>query len=238
MLINPAIFILLVTAVLGLSAVILFIIQSYNHLIKKIEQAEREKLHLHDAVNQKATEILEHTHRQNTQVIEDVAKQAKELLSATQADKGSEADKLRNTLDALLIQQQKNTETMNDRFSKNYLEALEKLRNQDIKSFEKVSADAAEIATKEMQDFTKSLKGETIDAHAIMRERIEQEYAKAEEEIEKYKLEKLKMIDASVYPLLKNVVSLVVGKSLTQSDHESLVTQAIQDAAREITIKE
>lgn len=235
MLINPAIFILLIAAILGLALVILFIIQSYNHLIKKIEQVENEKLHLHDAVNQKAQEILEDTHKQNVRIIEEANKQAAQILSTAQVSKTDAEGLLKEKLDQLIDLQKKNTDEMNERFSKNYLEALQKLKNQDVKNFEKVSLEAADLLSKEMQDFTKTLKGETIDTHTIMQERIEQEYAKAEEEIEKYKEEQMKKIDASLYPILKNVISLVVGKSLTAADHEELVTQAIQESARELT---
>lgn len=237
MLINPAIFILLVAAVFGLSVVILLIIQSYNHLIKKIEQADSEKIHLHEAVNQKATQILEDTHEQNIQIIGEANRKAAEILATAQVSKTDAEEMLREKLDELIRLQKKNTDTMNDRFSKNYLEALEKLKNQDVKSFEKISTEAADIVSREMQDFTKTLKGETVDAHTIMRERIEQEYAKAEEEILAYKEAQLKKIDDSVYPLLKNVVSLVVGKTLTPSDHEDLIMQAITEATREFPQK-
>lgn len=237
MLINPAVFILLVAAVFGLSVVILLIIQSYNHLIKKIEQADREKIHLHEAVNQKATQILEDTHEQNVQIIGEANRKAAEILATAQISKTDAEEMLREKLDELISLQKKNTDSMNDRFSKNYLEALEKLKNQDVKSFEKISGEAAEIVSREMQDFTKTLKGETVDAHTIMRERIEQEYAKAEEEILAYKQAQLKKIDGSVYPLLKNVVSLVVGKTLTTSDHEDLIMQAITEATREFPHK-
>lgn len=237
MLLNPAVFILLVAAVFGLSVVILLIIQSYNHLIKKIEQADGEKIHLHEAVNQKATQILEDTHKQNVQIIGDANKKAAEILATAQISKTDAEDMLRMKLDELISLQKKNTDSMNDRFSKNYLEALEKLKNQDVKSFEKISGETADIVSREMQDFTKTLKGETVDAHTIMRERIEQEYAKAEEEILAYKQAQLKKIDDSVYPLLKNVVSLVVGKTLTTSDHEELIMQAITEATREFPQK-
>lgn len=233
MIINPAIFILLIAAILGLALVILFIIQSYNHLISKIEQADNEKIQLHDSINQKATQILEDTHKQNVQIIEEANRQAAQILSTAKDSKSGAEEMFKGKFDELIALQKQNTDSMNERFSKNYEEALEKLKSQDIKNFESISSVAADTLSRQMQDFGKTLKEETVDAHAIMQERIEQEYARTEEEIEKYKQEQLKKINASVYPLLKNVISLVIGKSLNPADHEDLVTQAIQEARQQ-----
>ena len=238
MIINPAIFILLVAAVFGLSAVILFIITSYNHLIKKIEQADEEKIHLHDSVNQKAVQILEDTRRQNIQILQAANKEAAKILSDATVNKADIQLLVKNKLDELIALQKKTTDTLNDQFSKNYQQALDKLKTQDIQAFEKISNDAADEVSKEMHEFTKILKDETVDAHSIMQERIEQEYAKAEQSIEEYRQQELKKIEAAVYPLLKNVISLVISRLLTTTDHEALITQAIQEASVQIPGKQ
>jgi F0F1-type ATP synthase membrane subunit b/b' len=68
----------------------------------------------------------------------------------------------------------------------------------------------------------------------IVKERIEQEYAKAERDIEQYKTTKLAKINEAMAPLLKNVVSLIISRSLSADDHEALIHDAIQDASNQI----
>ncbi|MBI2443511.1 MAG: hypothetical protein HYV40_06450 [Candidatus Levybacteria bacterium] len=230
MFINPLIFLVLVAAIFGLALVILFIINSYNHLIRKIEQAEEEKIHLHDSINAKASEMLQSAHEQNLKIIEDANKEAADILASAQVSKTEATTLLKEKIDQIVELQKKTTDSMNQQFAKNYQLALQKLQGEDIKSFEKISKDVENTVSTEMQEFTKTLKNETMDAHAIMQERIESEYAKVEEDIEKYKEEELNKIHDAVYPLLKNVISLVIGRSLSVQDHEELIIQAIQQA--------
>lgn len=233
MTINPAIFILLIAAVFGLAIVVLFIIQSYNHLIRKVEHAEEEKMHLHDSLNQKATQILDEAHEQNLKILEEANRQAAAILSEATLSKTATQAIAKEKLDEVLMLQKKTTDNLNQQFSKNYEAALNKLQSEDVRNLEKITHEVEETVSREMQDFTKTLKSETVDAHAIMQERIEQEYAKAEQDIDTYKKQQIAKIDASVYPLLKKVINLVIGKSLTAQDHELLVTEAIEEASRE-----
>ncbi|MDP3941436.1 MAG: hypothetical protein Q8Q49_03965 [bacterium] len=234
MLINPAIFLLLIASVFGLSLVIVFIITTFNHLLRKVEQADEEKIHLHDSVNQKAVQILEDTRKQNIQILQEANKEAAKILSEAGVNKADVQLLVKNKLDELIALQKKTTDTLNDQFSKNYQQALDRLREQDVRAFEKISNEAEETVTKEMQNFTKLLKDETVDVHTIMQDRIEQEYAKAEQSVEAYRQQELKKVEAAIYPLLKNVISLVIGRTLTTADHEALITQAIQEASSQI----
>jgi hypothetical protein len=232
MYLNPLIFILLIGSVVGLAVVILFIIQSYNHFLRKMQSFEEEKASLHDALTQKASNIIKDAHEQHTALIASNQQQVSDL--ANEAKRAADIEAFRKKLDALLSDQKAAVEKISEDFRKYYKNALAKLASDDVESVIKISKDIEDQTTAEMKDFTKTLREQTVDARKVMQEHVEEEYAKVEREIAEYKRQELVKIEQALYPLLTQITSMIIGRALDPKEHEKLIHDAITEAAKDI----
>lgn len=114
------------------------------------------------------------------------------------------------------------------------LEILEKTRLDVESRNEKLEIRLNKVEEKEMQDFGKALAGITADlqgeAATVVGQKIDEEFARAKLEIDGYKTQKLKEIDAKTTEIIKDVTRQVLGKALDTTKHSALVAAALEEA--------
>jgi len=82
-------------------------------------------------------------------------------------------------------------------------------------------------------ELSEVVKEETLDFRSALEKKMNEEVAKAEKEIEAYRLEQLKNIDNSLVKILSRVSQEVLGKAISLADHEELIIEALERAKRE-----
>lgn len=83
-----------------------------------------------------------------------------------------------------------------------------------------------------IDNFRKSLSVEITKAQEETRNTIKEAYSKASMEIEKYKEDRMKQIDASILSVIKEVTEKVLGKSISYDEHEKLVQKALEESKK------
>ena len=114
------------------------------------------------------------------------------------------------------------------------LDILEKYRLDTENRNEKLEIRLDKVEEKEMQDFKKAvvnvaseLQGE---AATVVGQKIDEEFAKARLEIQGYKAQKLKEIDAKATEIIKDVTRKALGKALDTAKHTALIAAALEEA--------
>lgn len=114
------------------------------------------------------------------------------------------------------------------------LEILEKVRLDMENRNEKLEIRLDKAEEKEITDFKKALVGITTDlqgeAATVVGQKIDEEFDRAKLEIEGYKAQKLKEIDAKTTEIIKDVTRQVLGKALDTTKHSALVAAALEEA--------
>lgn len=117
------------------------------------------------------------------------------------------------------------------------LEILNKSRIDLENRNDKLETRLDKIEEKEVTDFRKSLEQVTTDlrgeASVVVGQRVDEEFAKAREEIKGYKEMREKEIDGKVDQILKQVVYEVVGKTLNNDDHRELILKSLEEAKKQ-----
>lgn len=95
-----------------------------------------------------------------------------------------------------------------------------------------ISKDVEKDVKTGAEDFRKVLEMETVGVQKAVAKRVQDEFSVIEEQIQEYKSEKIKEIEAKSEVLLDKVVREVFGKGLTIKDHEQLIIRSLDQAKK------
>lgn len=107
------------------------------------------------------------------------------------------------------------------------LEILEKARLDTEARSEKLDIRLDRAEEKEIMDFKKAL-GQTTAG--VMKQKVDEEIAAAQAQIEGYKVKKMQEVDAKVQDMVSQVTKEVLGKALDTSKHTALIAAALEEA--------
>lgn len=226
MTIEPIIFFDLVAAIFILVIGLTVFAFLYARLLNKLHLAKKEEDHLKEQLNQKATVLLETARDKAFQIINQAGLSALEIVGKTKVYD----NKAKQALDLKL-------KDISDEFLIIYKEMLEELKRDNINIFKIMSKDIEKDTLDEVKDFKEILCRETLASQKIVEEKIEKEYAQAEEELKAYKEAKLRKIDDSIYEILKTISKIVLGKAIPLEEHEQLIIEALNRAKKEGVFK-
>lgn len=221
---------ILIGSILGLSVAILFIVNVYSRMTKKVEETEKEKILLHTNITKKAEDLLQEAHTTNVRIIADANKQATQIVAEAKQAKSQSEEALSQKLDQLLKVQEQTFEKLSSDFLKTYQDSLTKLQTQELQEVQKVSGAIEQTAEKQITEFQNTLAKETVDIEKHVKEEAEKKLADTDAQIQSYRESQFEAIRQEMYPLLQKIMTDALGKSLSLEDHEQLIKQALEDA--------
>lgn len=118
-------------------------------------------------------------------------------------------------------------------FDDEYKELFDSVKREYIARVDQTLSTIESIAQKEFEDFRKIIREETVESQSIIGKRVNSEFDLAKKEIEEYKKEQMAKIDSSIEAVLQKVAREVFGKTLSLSDHEDLIREALEQAKKE-----
>lgn len=236
MTLDPIIFILFAFSCLVLGVALVVLIFSYERLLKRLSNVEKENKDISADFYRKQEKIIEDARSIALKIIEEANLTASDMLSKTKNIREKSQETLNKHLELLLAHEKdfidKNSETL----LQDYKDSLQKLREEHIALFKSIATDIEKSAAYEVKDFREILQKETVSSQKIVEQEIENDYKKAQEELIAYKQERIKDIDESIYKLLLSVSKLVLSKALRVEDHEQLVIDSLAKAKEETGI--
>lgn len=118
-------------------------------------------------------------------------------------------------------------------FDQEYKTMITTIKQDYVKKADETLKIIEKIPEQELTDFSNILKKETVEAQSVIDKRVQEQFEKSQQEIQKYKEEKLKEVDRSINKIIIQVAGEVIGKTLSLSEHEKLVFDALESAKRE-----
>lgn len=202
-----------------LSLALIAIVALYSKTVKKMHLYQREEQHLKAQMHKKADEI-----------IEEAREKANKIIKEAHFIKNDAQDAFGKSLDIASQNQIKDFGKVASDFRESYKKELDLVKNEATEIVKKIAKDIERDTLNDLKDFKEILKKETFASQKIVEAKIEEDYKRAEQEVEAYKKERLKGVEDHIYLVLQEVSKLVLGKALSVEEHERLIIDALDNA--------
>lgn len=232
--ISPIIFFDLVISIFVLSIALLAMALSYYYLLRKMILREKRYDELFADMDKKGIDLLENARRRSAEIIEEATQKAQEIINQSQSLNIDSRKMIDEALETLIKHQISYFEKASQDFLEEYRKELNSLQNRTVEIANNVSKDIEMDTLKEVDDYEKIIQKETIDSQKIVEAKIEEDYAKIQNEVSLYKDQMLKKLDVEIYGILESVSKEAIGKSIPLAQHEQLIIDALEKAKKSI----
>ena len=232
--VSPIIFFDLVVSVFVLSIALLAMALSYYQVLRKMILREKRYDELFTGMDEKGIDLLENARKKSAEIIEEATQKAQEIINQSQSLNNDSRKMLDVALETLIKHQTSYFEKVSQDFLDEYKKELNSLRNKTVEIASNVSKDIEADTLREVDDYEKILQKETLDSQKIVEEKIEEDYARTQKEVSKYKDQMFKKIDEEIYGILESVSKEAIGKSIPFALHEQLIIDALEKAKKTI----
>ncbi len=201
----------LVLLAIGLVTLYLKLIDKYNELKhgKETQQVNPETL-------------IAQARARSQQILEEAHTKAVSLLSGSQEfmkrDEGLIAKQL---------------EKAQEEYSKTYKDLITASGVKAQTMIDRIPQEIKMTLVSAIDNFRVSLTQEIGKAQEEANKAIREAYQNAADEVNKYKEERMKQVDASILDIIKEVTEKVLSKSVSVDEHEKLVQRALEEAKKQ-----
>ena len=234
MTVSPIIFFDLVLSIFVLSIALLAMALSYYQVLRKMILREKRYDELFRDVDEKGIDLLENARKKSAGIIEEATQKAQEIINQSQSLNNDSRKMLDEALESMIKYQISFFEKASQDFLEEYKKELNSLRNRTVEIASSASKDIEADTLKEVDDYEKILQKETIDSQKIVEGKIEEDYSRIQKEVSQYKDQMLKKIDEEIYGILETVSKEAIGKSISLTQHEELIIDALEKAKKTI----
>lgn len=207
---------LLYIAILVASALVLLLIGliiAYLRLIGKVVTLKEERK------KESGLATIEQAQASAQKMIEDARIQAQQVISSAQVFTNNQAGVLQKEI--------RNATRAN---SIKYEESLKLVQNESIKMLSNIPKDISVALDTQLVNIRATIQTEIEKASSDAKVQVDNVYKRAEEEVQNYKLQRLKQIDDSIMSILEEVSRKVLAKQISHDEHEKLVAKALEEA--------
>lgn len=184
------------------------------------------------------TKVIEEAQNTALEIVRGAQEKSREMLSQFEELKIDHGKALNEHL-ATLYQTALNEFAKSiESFESSYKATFEEQKAEYEKKVNQSLKDLQDISGKELEEYSKSLKKDSLNSQVYIGAKIQEEVDKANVEIEDYKARKFKAIDVSISKVVEKVTTAVLGRSLTSQDHEQLVLQSFEEAKKDKSLFE
>lgn len=178
-------------------------------------------------------EILEKANQQALAIIEEARAKVRTMETKINFDEAAFQQLLKTQQDQVVKAVSDHLQTITSSVLSNYQETLRKTAEADLGVFRATTGDLEKSAKDEVEAFKNTLQKETIDVQRDVSQKIQEAYTAAQEEIKKYRTERLAEIDNRIGEIILSVSQQVIGKTLSLEDHQDLVIASLEKAKKE-----
>lgn len=225
-----------------LVAVFLILFLFYNLIslflrILRKERANREVMKVHENAYEDALKILDEARVKSTRLFGDAQIKSQKMLGEAENITDEKKKELNRKLEALSFRQEEVFKQLGEGLVKSYKEALEKEKNESIRSLAETREMIKDEVLSDIDDFKDTIRKGTVEAQKQVEEKLKKSYEDVEREIAKYKEEKITALNGKIFQILANVSEKVLGKSVDQTGHEKFVLDTLKDEIRKLGLE-
>jgi gas vesicle protein len=199
------------------------------HLHKK-EKELHEKEHI---ILTTGSKLIDHAQNKANDILETAADKAKETLMQTQFVKADISKDMNKALEEVSHTTIEKFKEQAAEFDNQYRDLLQQMKQEYAANARGTISRLDNAVTKEIEDFGKMLKEETMTSQEVLNKDIGEAFEQAKKEIEAYKKAKMLEADTHLNKVLSQILAQVLHKSLSGDDHQKLIMQALEQARRE-----
>lgn len=223
----PADLYLTIAPIAALSLALAGVAVSYVILLIKLNKSEKDKIFLQSRIRDHATDILNESHQKSLRIIQDATEKARLIIKDTQVFNDDVKLKFTSDIQGIKKQHEEILNMRSEEISKLYNKFETDVMQDSQEQFKIIAKTLENSAIAGIGEFREALENERIFIHKQLESRLDEEYKKAQKDIENYKVEHMKRIDKQVFEILHTLVREILGKSLALKDHEELVQKAL-----------
>lgn len=216
MVIDPLFLYFFTTAVIVLGVLVLALLTYYIRLTTVLRETLARYADAELSLQKKENKVLVHAHKTAHTIVE----QAEEQATETARDFSQKEA-------ALLASSAQTLETMQQEILTETKETYQKLFTHIAKQFEQQAAEEVKI-------FRNSLQQETLQTEKAVADKIEEVYTVMLKDIDAKKQEKLANLEKDIQQIIQKTCHDVIGKSLSLSQQQELVVEALEKAKQEL----
>ncbi len=205
----------------GLTGVILALGLAYHRVVTQMKNENKVPHHVQNKSYKEAEEILDRARQEALSTIQEATHKSNHLISLG----GKFADDQKSEL----LKQMKTT---TDDELQSYEELLKKTQAQIIADLGQVTDELQRSSETELTHFRQELVKSTQETQALFMKQMQAELAEAGSSVTQYKQALLEKANQHMFSVVQQVVQEVLHKSLTQTEHEALVIEALEEAKK------
>lgn len=222
------IFLVIICLILGVSLVI--VIQDLFKLEKRLQKSDEENTGYKNALQKEADIVLDDAHKRAMHVVDEANRKAMEIVSSSESYSNESKQLVKNSLDSVTKAEAEQISRVGNEMAASYKTALEDVKKEGNEVIATITKDLEKQAAEDVTEFAQAVKQGTVESQRIIQERMDQEFQLARKEVEGYKQVQMKKAQDEIFTLVKVLTESALGKGLTIDQHQTLVTQALEEA--------
>lgn len=211
-------------AVFCLIILVLFLIQSKKRERKTVEEEEVKNRAYDDAMK-----IMDDARLRSLKILEESQNKAsKSIEHVTEITKEQRED-LEKKFDVLYQKQAKILEELGQDYIQTYKNALSKERMESLQVIDQASVVLKNELFSGIKEMTDTVRKETMEKQNLVEKKIQDEYAKVEEEVKEYKRKKIDELNTRIFDVVADVAEVVLGRAIDQRSHEKIISETLKN---------
>lgn len=216
---------------LALSAVAV----SYIFLHIKLNKTERDKLLLQSKIRDQTYEILKDAHQKRLRIIQEAMDRSRSILKDVEGISVDIKDKFSLDLKSINEKQEQLMALKSKEISKLFSQFNVNLQQSTEKQFNSIARNMENKAVSEIEEFRKTIEDQSIFIHKQLDIKLNEEYKKAQKNIEDYKLDQMNKFDKKVFDIIHTLTRDLLGRTLSLKDHEDLIQKGLAQMKKDMS---
>lgn len=222
------IFLISISLILGISLVI--VIQDLFRLEKRLQKSEEENNGYKNALQKEADIVMDEAHKKAMSLVDEANRKAMEIVSASESYSTASQEALKKNLETVVKAENDQIEKVGTEMLATYQGTLKDIEKEGNEVIQNMSKDLQKQAAEEVASFTQTIKQGTIESEKMIQDRLNAEFEQAEKDVAVYKQAQMKKAEDQIFTLVRFLTEETIGKGLTIEQHQTLVTQALEEA--------
>lgn len=207
---------------IALGFIVAALVILYVRLLRETNKLRDEKARLTQEAQKQAEAVLAKAQETAEQTVREAHTKAAEIIRATEVLST-------DSKNAMLAElEQVSAENVS-----NFKQALDSAKTETVSVLENVSKELKSQALNEVESFQGVLKNEIVSSQNALRDAVNTGYKKIEEEIQRYRVARMVQVDNTIFEILREVTSEIIGKAISFEEHEELVKKSLEEAKRQ-----
>lgn len=237
MVIDPILFYVLVAILIALAGALVALAFSYAEGIKKVHDTQKKLEELQHDEHALRQQILTDAYAKANLILDEASASSTQIIGSGHELNNHLSQALDLQLSKLVAREQKSFEATTKQLLEEYAKQLSTVKTENINVAQKMSKDIETAIDTLLHEFKTLLDKEALSTQQLLGNRVEKEFADADQTLKQYKELQMKKVDESIYPVLAYVSKQVIGKTLPLDQHEQLVIAAIEEAKEYVSVQ-